>query len=776
MINTEKFSQLVDRAIKDFQSDPQKRDFFQHNLTLFLQVNAARIVANEMPVNFDFRDDYWWKAEVRLAILFFNELFDNEFYPPKTVRKCLYLIAQFLKNKRNSGAYKALAGDGGYKSPERFRGDVKIIRESLASGLPELASIDAELKRENRRMGRNTEPILKQFEVRLSQLEKEGKWQSMDAKPFFKRVRYLHYFTAKTEDEVLSHGRFFSAWYTLFTSTNAYQHGGAAQNIGPVFGNSKTLELLETVNKWCNGRTLSETRFVAHDAHSESPIDRSSYTAILELYGFCRLTSLPIVNKSVLEQYRKHFEVDNQENGVIQEQLGKAFTELPGGTEVRVFAGKIWKEYLAKAVAEAHTTIMMEQVRSEELADKFKADLYYARFDKELKQYAERFAEGISSSQKEQVVLQLVVDAMVHANYADEKGEEEKEDQDDASAPTVATVVSIDAVRPVVAPPEYPLNQILYGPPGTGKTYSAVYRALEIIDGHSFKDIGDEKQRRSKAMARFDELRRLGQVEMVTFHPGYSYEDFVEGIAPTLDHKGSGQGVQYEIRHGAFYQLVEKMQGSPHVMIIDEINRGNLSRIFGELITLIEDDKRIGADNQTRVKLAYSGREFGVPANLFIVGTMNSADRSIALMDTALRRRFEFERVSPDLGLIPADVDGIPLREIVSALNQRIAAVLGEDLEIGHAYFLGSRAKNIAALKETWFKRILPLMNEYVYGDCEKLVQLVGGFAEEVGVGDAPSNRLFVSKRYRVADRGMTDDVFRTRLLKLVPQHERKAG
>lgn len=940
MIQNEKFTKLVERAIKEFQNDPKKREFFCHNLSYFFQVNAARLVANERPIDFDFRADYWFTAEVRVAILFFNEVFDNEFYPPATVRKAIFLIVQHLKNKRNEGFFKGLYGEGEYKDPEHFRHNLKLVREAIAVTIPALSVLESDLKRDNKRFGRTNMPLLKQFDVLLQELEKEGKWQKMDATSFYQRVRFLHYFTAKTEEDLAVHARFFSAWYTLFTSTNSYQ--SIAIKMGPVLGNSKTKELLDIVNAWCSGKTLKETQFFAHDSRSAKPLDRSSYTAILELYGFCRLASLPIVNKSVLAQYREHLGFESDDNGALQEELGKAFGRLPSGTDIREFGARTWKEYLEKAISDVRTTIMTEQVRSEEVAQKYANDLFYVRFDKELRDYATKFASGLSARQIEQVTLQLIVDAMLHASYSQEEKEDQATDKEESEATSTSAAGEVEPLASCRSPtpmPNYPLNQILYGPPGTGKTYSAVYRALEIVDGTSFKDVSDEKLRRTKAMARLEELRKSGQVEMVTFHPGYSYEDFVEGIAPVLEREGMGQGVRYDIRRGVFYQIVQRMQGGkstiklggfnpdgrvwkvslrtdgedlteqciqeewigfdygidepiqgksvdeffegrdskegkdvfrcliekmqegdlvcvlkdqqsiqaigvvsgaysyagkgqplphrrrvrwldhavhdvlaindgkllgvaalhelrrmapekvlelvtkitavadsrPHVLIIDEINRGNLSRIFGELITLLEDDKRIGSDNEMRVKLAYSGNDFGVPANLFVIGTMNSADRSIALMDTALRRRFDFERLPPNLILIPEVVDSIPLREIVTAMNEKIAALLGEDLEIGHAYFLGGKATNVGSLKETWFKRILPLVNEYVYGDGEKLAQLVGGFAVEVSDGEV-SGRMFASKRYRIADRNMSDDEFKTHMIGLVPAAARKVG
>ena len=442
-----------------------------------------------------------------------------------------------------------------------------------------------------------------------------------------------------------------------------------------------------------------------------------------------------------------------------------------------------------------------------------------------------------------------------------------------------------------------PLNQILYGPPGTGKTYNSVLKAMSIIDNTEYKDVSEEQY--SALKTRFDELKQAGQIEFVTFHQSYSYEEFVEGIKPYIPEWGTTDNteVRYIGENGIFKRICKKAE-SPiiksndnnlelndnpkiwkvslmktgendirkdcmennririgfdkygetindetifddggsrvlsafidkmeigdivlscysektidaigvvtseykwnndfpqykryrevkwlakglnhnilkinngtkftlgtvyqlnnmslkdvldivdeqeqvtsykdndklYILIIDEINRGDVSKIFGELITLIEEDKGVGNKYQMKTTLPYSKESFGVPNNLYIIGTMNTADRSIALLDTALRRRFDFEEIMPRPELLGGKVvEGINLQTLLTRVNERITNKYDRDHQIGHSYLMGVNTKE--QLERAYKNRILPLLNEYFYNESKTVAEILNCSEDEL--------------------------------------------
>lgn len=256
--------------------------------------------------------------------------------------------------------------------------------------------------------------------------------------------------------------------------------------------------------------------------------------------------------------------------------------------------------------------------------------------------------------------------------------------------------------------------------------------------------------------------------EIVTFHQSYSYEEFVEGIRPETSEDGAS--VRYDVKPGVFRRLCQRAEENPnqqYALFIDEINRGNLSKIFGELITLIESDKRLRMPNEIKLVLPYSGQSFGVPKNLHIIGTMNSVDRSIALVDMALRRRFHFEAIRPDPTHVPVEIDGLPLREVFIKLNDKISAILGSEYQLGHSYFMNDRARTLSEVKKTWFQNILPLLQEYFFDDWEKLKALVGDFVQEKPISGLAGINLPRNTVGSYVDSTVSNEVFKELLRSL---------
>lgn len=312
--------------------------------------------------------------------------------------------------------------------------------------------------------------------------------------------------------------------------------------------------------------------------------------------------------------------------------------------------------------------------------------------------------------------------------------------------------LATDEDTPVDPVKRSPLNLILYGPPGTGKTYRTMAEAVRLCRGLASDDpLLNDRERRQELRQAYDELRGQGQIGFVTFHQNYAYEDFVEGLRPQP--LADGVGFTLKARPGILREMAEaaELSAEEHVLVIDEINRANISKVFGELITLIEPDKRLGMDEGMRLTLPYSNARFGVPANLHIIGTMNTADRSIALLDTALRRRFEFRELMPDASLLEP-VDGIDVASLLATINERIEYLFDREHQIGHAYFI--RCTTRSEVDEVMRHKVIPLLAEYFYEDWAKVAAVLGDGDD--GEGDREGG--FIDRRRLKAPRGLGGD------------------
>lgn len=314
-------------------------------------------------------------------------------------------------------------------------------------------------------------------------------------------------------------------------------------------------------------------------------------------------------------------------------------------------------------------------------------------------------------------------------------------------------------------PSNQPKNLIFYGPPGTGKTYATIAEAVGLCDGKFTED-------RELLHSRYRELQEAGQIAFVTFHQSYSYEEFVEGLRPTtgnLGEENASGGFRLEPHSGIFRRVaalaseaIEKMSPASEpgpevglgatpaqfVLIIDEINRANISKVFGELITLLEPDKRLGCVNELHVELPYSREFFSVPTNLHIIGTMNTADRSIALLDTALRRRFEFRELMPNPQLLweASARTGIDLGTFLQSMNDRIEYLFDREHQVGHAYFIQCESRS--SVDDVMRHKVIPLLTEYFYDDWNKVA---------LALGD-PEGQRFLERRVLEAPHGLDMD------------------
>lgn len=344
-----------------------------------------------------------------------------------------------------------------------------------------------------------------------------------------------------------------------------------------------------------------------------------------------------------------------------------------------------------------------ESIEQKKLHFQIKQDFFICDFFRVIEengteslQEIERFLDGISYESKQEVI------------NSKENGKD-----------SVKTMLSLSSV-----------NTILYGPPGTGKTYNSIKYAVDTIDR---KFNRDSAKTYTDYVNKFNELKAVGQIAFTTFHQSYGYEEFIEGIKPVLGDISEKNELSYKISDGMFKEFCKKATSNKdkkYVFIIDEINRGNISKIFGELITLIEDSKRAGEDEAMSVTLPYSQEEFSVPENVYILGTMNTADRSIALMDTALRRRFEFIEMMPKEELLTDIViDNINVKEMLETMNRRIEALYDREHTLGHVFFIPLKNKEKATLDQlaSIFKnKIIPLLQEYFYEDYEKIMLVLG--------------------------------------------------
>ena len=358
--------------------------------------------------------------------------------------------------------------------------------------------------------------------------------------------------------------------------------------------------------------------------------------------------------------------------------------------------------------------------------------------DPAYKDLRDKLPDHLSAEQKNNILRHVEIDQFF-SSYS-EKIKEEKKDSSttgshtDSSGGNDATVHLADKI---------PINIILHGPVGTGKTRLARFLASGIAECkiNHIEEVEGLIKGESELIKEYENKQiNEKQITMVTFHQSYGYEDFIGGIRAKTDEDGQ---ILYKPEPGIFMKICNNARNDTnhnYVLLIDEINRGDISRIFGELITLIEEDKRENASNEMKMAIPNfpeldSEGGFSVPGNVFIIGTMNDSDKSIALLDVALRRRFIFFNVPPDEGVLEGWIKDEKLKSTVGGafnqLNERIKNAKDADSQIGHAFFK-SLANSDDQRKELVYifrYRIFPLLREIFYRQNGVLNNsILGGF------------------------------------------------
>ncbi len=300
-----------------------------------------------------------------------------------------------------------------------------------------------------------------------------------------------------------------------------------------------------------------------------------------------------------------------------------------------------------------------------------------------------------------------------------------------AADTTVSDADLPDAVRTVYELLRHKGQVVLQGPPGTGKTRLALSVALAVAGRGDVIEAPPEA--RAAALTELSSVpadAQAARLSMVTFHPSYGYEDFVEGFRP--DTAAEGAGLHLKLVDGLFLRVCKEAEEAPEttfLIVVDEINRGDLPRILGEMITLLELDKR----NSVTVTLPTSRRTCTVPPNVRLIGTMNSADRSVQHMDAAIRRRFAFVDVPPDLDALDGEVEGLGLAEFLEGLNARLEADFGPDHQIGQACLLSGDRPIVTAeqLSHAFYHEIVPSVAAYCMGRPELLRNALGNLVDD---------------------------------------------
>lgn len=877
--------------------DAAFQSYVLHNARLFYTVQTSFVLADRLPLDVDMRKDLWFRLDRIAFATYYHRCISNAFAPVPEMTAFLFHLAKALETR--SGLNDTAAKDWAVQPAGIFRKDCLHLLERCRGVLEDFDG--GELMR-NRLFSGHAKPV-DHFFTWLKEMAERDNPDSFQV-PFQYRMKALPYFLAGSIGDLPRETLRVLSWDTLFTASNAYAQGGGAQTFAPYLGNDKTLNYLEAARAWRSGKTLSQHRLLSLGSTGYSQQDLSDRTVVTEIYGFLNLHRAAFLNNMSEHGYRSLLNLGTNE--ATPDDVGKTITNALATDDSLVLELAQWFDALKMRIKPPRSRLRGLQVNKRRSADGIYDDRTCLIHEVDINFDKTFLALELGYNQLEKAVAaaHLLLDATFFQEQVSRlEGRTQTESRESQRlGPEVQELEegAATAARPagfIQLRPNTQLNKVFYGPPGTGKTYRCALEAVRIIDGKP----ADWNPPRENVMQRYQQLRKSGRIEVVTFHQSYAYEDFVEGLRPEVD---DNTQIRYEVRPGSLKNFVAKLlrrssatvdprltessvvwrvslgnpehtaaslaRGSiglnynidedlsdidfdqffstresqlgknilssfrddmkpgdivcvfntgssiratgivsgeyyydsqmngfqhrrkvdwlnknihnildlngnkrmtvaalhrlksisavqlfervglltqdsicnePAVLIIDEMNRGNVSKIFGELLTLLEADKRLGQLNEMTVRLPYSGDVFALPPNLFLLATMNTADRSIALLDYAMRRRFHFTYIGPVAELVPENAGGLALRRFFQLMNAQIREKRGREYELGHAPFMNITSRE--SLLELLRGQIVPLLREYFYDDPSTLERILPWAGEEVWQEfESGSNRL----------------------------------
>jgi 5-methylcytosine-specific restriction protein B len=868
----EEIQSLLDRA--EVQ-DSKLREHVIYNLGIFYTIQTSYRISDRLPLNLKMREDLWFRYDRLLFAAYYRNFLSKKFAPVEEMNEFAITLAQLLESANGGQIIVkewAMAEPGWFRNQcERFASVPERLKEVF---IPKVLSQNP--------IFADYEHPAEQFQEWLSEIAEDDKAEALNT-GFQFRMKSLPFLMAKNSQELATETLRVFSWDTLFTSTNAYQQGGAAQSFAPYLGNDDTMRFLDAAREWKAGKTLLDHPLTSLGGSGDIRVNISGHSAVTELYGFLNMQRAPFLNRTSLDKYKQLLGL--QIDALRSDEIGMKIRQtLEGNSELCARMAKTFDGLKERVEAPKTRLREMQSFKGKRIRELFdERQCLVHGMDAEFESTFGTLDLNWNNVEKAIALTHLMLDSRF---FLEQEGKNQVSVDQQKSVPEDLKTASEeqDGARhlrrrledsQLLA--ERNLSRIFYGPPGTGKTYHCFSEAVRIIDGARCP------VDREDIMRRFFELRSQGRIEFVTFHQSYSYEDFVEGLRPETDQNqqlryfvrpgvlksfvnnvnsrglsaahplvsnnstvwrvslGSSShreysfetesvGFNYDVPDdlrdldietyfsarekkigmailesfrdelkigdivcvfmdansiqavgvvtGNYYfqkqsegfvhrrqvqwldrnprviadlndgkrmstpalhrlsrvsvdQLFERIgllhsnrtETDPSVIIIDEINRGNLSKIFGEIITILEPDKRKGMRSEIEITLPYSGDRFALPHNLYLLGTMNTADRSIALMDFAMRRRFQFTYLSPNPKLVEETVDGIYLRRFFQRLNLEIRTSLGRDYELGHAMFMNIETKE--DLFQALRNQIVPLLREYFYDDERRLKEII---------------------------------------------------